>query len=65
MLEEDIKTKEVVQGGYDEMTENIATKTIQHKETMDDLQTRITEGRQKSAHMTAKVTYTVKKIIIN
>lgn len=54
-LEEDTKTKAVVQSGYEELTATVEAKTTAHKEIIANLQTRTTEGRRKSVEMNFKV----------
>ncbi len=54
-LKDGIRTKEVVQSSYDELSTVLEEKTESHKETMADLYTGITDYKKESAAMTEQV----------
>lgn len=54
-LQENTKTKEIMQSGYDDLTKTMATKTEQHKETLAVMQTRLTDGKKLSADLSEQV----------
>lgn len=55
-LDEDTKTKEVVQSGYDELTADVETRTEMHKETITNFQARTTNSRKLSVDLGQQVT---------
>lgn len=64
-LEEATKTKSVVMSGYDELTETLQAKSVAHKNVMANLQSRVTDGRKKSADMKIKVGWNFTKPLFN
>ena len=56
-LHEDIKTKETVVNGYDELTADVETRTEMHKETMANFQARMTDSKKLSVDLDQQVTF--------
>ena len=54
-LQENTRTKEIVQSGYDDLTKTVETKAEQHKETLAVMQTRLTDGKRLSADLSEQV----------
>lgn len=54
-LEQNTRTKEIVQSGYDEMTTEVQTKTVKHKEALVDMQTRLSDGKRLSVDLSEQV----------